>query len=127
MYEVFEQSISSLHHISYPDKIDFLMKNEIALWDVLEVCERDGSGDPDIRNGASNDFHKFLSDHRNIKSVCFNGQKAKKLFFSDYDQRSFQDVTFLCMPSTSPANAGISFEEKVRRWRCIRNCHRTYP
>jgi hypoxanthine-DNA glycosylase len=122
MYEVFDQSRYYSPTTPYSEKITFLKQNRVALWDVLEECERDGSGDLDIKNGKSNNFGKFLSEYRDIRCVVLNGQKANKLFFRANDERSFQDVKFLCLPSTSPANAGISFKEKVGKWRSLRTC-----
>ena len=61
---------------SYADKTILLSTNGIGLWDVLKECERKGSGDPDIKNGVSNNFIEFLSEYSNVKCICFNGQKA---------------------------------------------------
>jgi hypoxanthine-DNA glycosylase len=107
---------------TYPEKIALLERNGIALWDVLEECERDGSGDPDIKNGRCNDFPKFFSEHPGIRCVFFNGQKASKLFLKGNGEGTFPEIRFQCLPSTSPANAGMPLKEKVGKWRSVREC-----
>ncbi len=104
---------------SYADKTILLRNNGIGLWDVLKECERKGSGDPEIKNGVSNDFVKFLSEYSKIQCICFNGQKANQLFFKLNRKESFRKVKFYILPSTSSANARTSFNEKVGKWRVV--------
>ena len=44
---------------SYKEKSDFLIKKNIAIWDVLESCEGKGSLDSSIKNEKPNNFKKF--------------------------------------------------------------------
>ncbi|WP_431242133.1 DNA-deoxyinosine glycosylase [Flavobacterium sp. P21] len=94
-----------------------LEKNKIALWDVLQYCDRVGSLDSAIKNEIANDFETFLKQHSNIKAILFNGQKAHA-FFKKYIhlEKTYQLIT---LPSTSPANAGKSFDSKLSEWKII--------
>ena len=44
-----------------PEKKSFLLRNKIALWDVIESCDITGSSDSSIKNVTANDFSKILS------------------------------------------------------------------
>jgi len=102
----------------YEERKNILLENRIALWDVLEACVREGSLDSAIEQEVPNDFDSFLKAHPNIKYICFNGQKAAK-YFKQYVGVGDR-YTLLTLPSTSPANAGMSFEKKLMEWESIR-------
>ncbi|MBA4321130.1 MAG: DNA-deoxyinosine glycosylase, partial [Flavobacterium sp.] len=71
-----------------------------------------------IEQEVPNDFVSFLKAHPNIKYICFNGQKAAKYFKQDVPVGD--QYILLTLPSTSPENAGISFEKKLMEWKSIR-------
>jgi hypoxanthine-DNA glycosylase len=119
---IYQPSQFSKPNRNYEGKIDILKQKRVGIWDVLKVCERDGSGDPDIKNGVSNNFIEMLTVYPNIKAVFFNGKKAYQLFFKLNDERSFKSIEFISLPSTSPANAGMSFKQKVESWYVVRKC-----
>jgi len=98
----------------YPAKKLMLKEARIALWDVCDVCERDGSLDTAIMDEIPNDLKKFLKKYKEIKIIAFNGGKAEKL----YDKHFSRDpvYSYLSLPSSSPANAGINWETKVKMW-----------
>lgn len=101
----------------YEAKKEILLKNNIAVWDVLKYCDRVGSLDSAIKNEITNDFETFLKEHPHIKTILFNGQKAAT-FFKKYIKIS-DDYKQIILPSTSPANAGKSFELKLKEWEVI--------
>jgi hypothetical protein len=83
-------------------------------------------GDPldaDIADDAiPNTFRAFFHAHPDIQLIGFNGGTAAKLYerhvlttLSD-EQRA---IPRSILPSTSPAHAGLSFAEKVKRWSAI--------
>jgi len=104
----------------YTERCAMLMRKKIALWDVLSGAVRPGSLDADIQTAtvAVNDFRSFLASHGTIERICFNGQKAEKLF-AQKAQTSLgnRDVRLLTLPSTSPAYAAMIFDEKLGHWR----------
>jgi hypoxanthine-DNA glycosylase len=85
----------------------------IAIWDVYGACERAGALDSAIRNGVPNDFAALRKSAVVVRLVCFNGQAAGK-FAPQLTALGFETVV---LPSTSPANAGWSFERKLAAWR----------
>ena len=106
-----------LHEYSYELKLKTLLKNNIALWDTIKTCKRDGSLDSDIQNETPNDIRKLLKKHPNIKTIYLNGNKsysAFKKYFSDLQDK------YNCqrMPSTSPANARYGLDKLIEEW-CI--------
>lgn len=103
----------------YETRKNILIKNHIALWDVLQYCDRVGSLDSNIKNEIANDFENFLKQHPKIETIFFNGQKAAA-FFKKYVhlQKEYHLVT---LPSTSPANASKALEYKLDEWKTIKS------
>ena len=105
---------------NYGHRCNALLDHKIALWDVLASSVRPGSLDADIDLSTAmvNDFSEFLSEHRGIDRICFNGQKAAKIFRGRVAASSLRSgIELLTLPSTSPAHAAMSFAEKLNRWR----------
>ena len=102
---------------NYQVKKELLLKNGIALWDVLRNCERSSSLDTDIKQEIPNDLRTFLITHPAISKIFFNGKGAAK-FFSKY----FADISLAneALPSTSPAHA-VKWEQKLAIWQIINN------
>lgn len=100
----------------YDEKTTFLLKNNIALWDVIQNCEREGSLDSNIKNPIPNDINGLLLKYPNIKLICFNGKKAEESF-KRYVQKGLErkDIKTISLPSTSPANT-MKFEDKLKIW-----------
>ena len=98
------------------DKINLLLQNGIAIWDVLRTCERQSSLDTDIKMEVPNDLRQFLSSHSGISKIFFNGKGAAR-YFSKY----FADISLpnQVLPSTSPAHA-IKWEQKLAIWQVIK-------
>lgn len=105
----------------YSQKRQMLLRNKIAVWDVLQACERPGSLDSAIVKEVPNNFTAFLNEHPNIKIIAFNGQKAAAFFKKHV--RLYRDYTFVTLPSTSPANASKNFEQKLTEWKVIGKSH----
>jgi hypoxanthine-DNA glycosylase len=93
----------------------------IAIWDVLAGCQRRSSLDSHIepRSIVVNDFAGFLRAHPLIRGIAFNGAAAAALYrrhalpLLDSPAR---DLPTMQMPSTSPANAGLTLADKRRAW-----------
>ncbi len=107
---------------SYEDRVTALLGSGVAVWDVLGACEREGSLDQNIRDPQPNDFTSFFREHRKIRHVFCNGQQSRKWFHSlvlpTLEELDLQlQVTGL--PSTSPANAGMKYEQKLAAWRVV--------
>jgi TDG/mug DNA glycosylase family protein len=116
IYSLFDEDLSD----DYEQKIAFLLKHKIALWDVLESCEREGSADADIKNPIPNDIPALLKEHANIEHIYFNGGNAEKLFKMHIKKKINDSCPKLStLPSTSPANA-VPFTEKLKRWEVVK-------
>ena len=105
---------------SYVERCSALQRGQIALWDVLASSVRPGSLDADIQMSTANvnDFEHFFAAHSNIERICFNGQKAAKIFSDRVPYNLVGSrIQLLTLPSTSPAHAAMHFDEKLRRWR----------
>ena len=103
----------------YPDRCEQLRAHRIAVWDVLASSVRPGSMDAHIQleSARANDFAGFLSDHGQIRRICFNGRKAEALFTRLVTPVfSSTHLEFVSLPSTSPAYAAMSFDEKRDVW-----------
>ncbi|MCM1111898.1 MAG: DNA-deoxyinosine glycosylase [Muribaculum sp.] len=103
--------------VSIPEKRAFLLRNRIALWDVIASCDIIGSSDSSIRNVLPNDLGTVL-ERSPVRRICLNGGKAWELFqkycAADCRERGIADVWKL--PSTSPANAAWSVERLTEAW-----------
>lgn len=99
------------------EKKAFLIRNHIALWDVIGSCDIDGSSDSSIRNVKVNDISMILTT-ADIKAIYLNGKKAYHLY-QKYMQPVIQREG-VCLPSTSPANAVWSLEKLKQAWSVIR-------
>ncbi|SAK69148.1 G-T/U mismatch-specific DNA glycosylase-like protein [Caballeronia pedi] len=104
-----------LHALAYEDRLARLVALGIGLWDVLAACEREGSLDAAIRNASPNDFAAFHTRFPKLRKVCFNGKTSGKFA----PVLSAAGYATLVLPSSSAANAILSFDQKLRIWRDI--------
>jgi hypoxanthine-DNA glycosylase len=102
----------------YAERLAFLAAHRIALWDVCEVGERQASADATIRQETPNRIDRLLDRYPLISSVAFNGTGARRLFDRHFPRRL--GLTYLALPSTSPAHARIDFAGKLARWTALR-------
>jgi hypoxanthine-DNA glycosylase len=108
---------------SYAQRTAYLTAAGVALWDVLQSCERSGSLDSAIRRETQrvNDFSAFFAAHPKMRAVYFNGAHAAQVFARVVlpTLADRPDLQFVRLPSTSPAHASRSFEDKLAEWRQI--------
>ena len=98
----------------YGEKKKLTRDNGIAVWDVIESCEITGALDKNIREPVYNcALPGFIKDN-GIKRVLFNGTASHKLFRRGIGEPGTE---FFILPSTSPANAGTSYEKKFEAWK----------
>ena len=111
--EIFNEEFS----LNYQERIKILQKHHIALWDVIDTCERKGSLDSEIRNEEANKIEDLLQDFPNVKAIFCNGQKSYKNLQKILGKDFYLPIFVL--PSTSPANASKKYEEKLFSWKII--------
>ncbi|KAF2518696.1 DNA-deoxyinosine glycosylase [Flavobacterium salilacus subsp. salilacus] len=92
-----------------------LLKNyDIALWDVLQYCEREGSLDSKIKNEQPNDFNIFYKKFPNVKYVFFSSKNAYAYYNKYIGLR--EELVYDILPSPSGANASMPFLKKLAVW-----------
>lgn len=119
----FWRVLAALCHEKTPGSIQekraFLLRNRIALWDVIQSCDILGSSDSTIRNVTPNDMTRIL-DRAPIQRICLNGGKAYALFQKYCEiscrEHASREIQIIKLPSTSPANAAWSLERLVEEW-----------
>ncbi len=104
----------------YAQRIRFLKEKQIALWDVLKSCNREGSLDSGITNGISNDVAGLINTYSNIQVVFCNGTMAESQFRTKIFPLLKRPVLYTRLYSTSPANASVPYQKKVENWLQIR-------
>ena len=112
MFHLFDAEFSD----DYGTRINFIKQNKIALWDVVESCERKGSLDTEIKAEIDNDIPQLIENHSNIKMIFCNGQKSYKNLLKILG-KNFK-IPILVLPSTSPLHT-VRFEEKLESWKVI--------
>lgn len=118
-------SILDIKADSYETRCQGLLQCRIALWDVLKSCTRSSSLDADIVESSivPNDFSTFLTVHSGIEVIFFNGAMAEKMYLRNvlpHLPEQLTGIRLVRLPSTSPANASISYEEKRLSWQQVR-------
>jgi len=108
--------------LAYSQRVQALQQTPVAVWDVLQQCDRSGSLDSAIKTDSRypNDFVKFFGEHVHIKTVVFNGGEAEKSFRQTVlpTLASVPALTLLRAPSTSPAYT-LALAEKITQWRLL--------
>ena len=113
--------------LPYFERLTALQETGIALWDVLQACERDGSLDGNIQKESelANDLPNLLDNYPSIGVIGFNGGKAwtafRRLVQPLLNPITHDRLKLIPLPSTSPANAGMPFEEKLKQWQAIQH------
>ena len=111
--EIFNEEFTT----NYQQRIEILEKHHIALWDVIDTCERKGSLDSEIRNEEANKIEELLQNFSNIKAIFCNGQKSHKNLQKILGKKFRMPI--IVLPSTSPAYAGLSYFDKLKSWYII--------
>ena len=117
----FWKVIASLYNENVPaiieEKKEMLLRNHIALWDVVASCEIRGSSDTSIRNVKANDIKKLIQE-TSISRIYVNGKTAYKLYQKYLE--GHLGMKAVVLPSTSPANAAYSLDRLLEEWKIIK-------
>ena len=118
MGDIFNADVSD-----YAARCDLVRAHDLALWDVLKYCEREGSLDAAIRQDSMivNDFAGLFKKHRCITKVCLNGGTAAQVFgkhvLPHLPELVAGRLNMIRLPSTSPAHAGMRYADKLAVWK----------
>lgn len=113
--------------LDYQQGQQLLIAERIALWDVLKSCVRQGSLDADIDKNSFviNDFISLFKTFKHIRFIFFNGGAAEKLFKKNVYPLlavEYRTLQYVKLPSTSPAYAAMSYQDKLEAWRVLKPC-----
>lgn len=101
---------------SIEEKKSLLLKNNIAIWDVIASCEIEGSSDSSIKNVIPNDINSIL-EKSSITQIFCNGGKSHSLYKRYLEKNT--NIKAILLPSTSPANARFSLDKLIEDWSII--------
>lgn len=100
------------------EKRSMLLRNHVALWDVIASCDITGSSDSSIKNVIPNDVKSIINLSK-VQKIYVNGKKAK-LLYDKYLEKEI-GMSAVCLPSTSPANASWNLERLQKEWKRLLN------
>ena len=118
------------------DRYACLKKQQIGLWDVIAKCEFATQSSLDSKIVKSsivyNDFNILRQTCPQLKMIIFSSKNAEKTFncyLKTLGESSIYNwiskIKTVTLPSTSPANAKISINEKKRIWfECLKQIKR---
>lgn len=99
------------------EKENLMLKNKIALFDVLSSCNITNADDSSIKSEIPNDFSEIF-EKANIKAIFTTGKKATKLY-EKYFVKTKEDLKPIYLPSTSGANCSIKIEKLIEEFEVI--------
>ncbi|MCM1307029.1 MAG: DNA-deoxyinosine glycosylase [Butyrivibrio sp.] len=102
--------------VTVSEKKEMLLEHKIALWDVVQSCEIEGSADASIRGVIPNRL-EAVTAAAPVERIYANGSMAGKLYAKYCADSLNMDITVL--PSTSPANAAFGLERLIEAWRAV--------
>lgn len=108
--------INYLKNADIEEKKLFLIKNNIAVWDIIESCDIIGSSDSSIKNVVPADIENIIK-HTKINTIFTNGKLAGTLYEKYFGEKI--KVDHIVLPSTSPANAAYNMEKLTEKWLVI--------
>ena len=111
---VIGQDIASL---DYDARLASLLAGGVGLWDTVASALREGSLDAALRAVEGNALGNLVASLPALRAIGFNGAAAAKI-----GRRALGDtpLALIDLPSSSPAHARMSFEEKAQRWKSLR-------
>lgn len=106
MSKIFNEDIGE----TKKEKIEFLKRHRIALFDVIKSCEINSSSDTSIKNPIPNDLLPIIKNSK-IDTIFTTGKKSYELY-NKYCLH-ITNIEAIYLPSTSPANCPKGIEEKL--------------
>jgi len=124
-WDIMGTLVGAKRELLYSKRLAVLCRNRIALWDVISSCERSGSLDAAIvaRSVHVHSLRDLRSACPKLTAIYFNGRAAETYFFRHVhaaQPAEYTGIKLTALPSTSPANASLSLNEKIEQWRQIK-------
>lgn len=102
------EELYNINFSSNNDKIEFLLKNNIALWDVFKEVDIKGSSDSSIKNAKINNLN-IIFETANIKKIFCTGKKAYDFLIKNSNIK----LPIIYLPSPSSANANYKLNDLI--------------
>jgi len=102
------------------EKINFLKKHKIALWDTICECKRKkgNSRDDNLTDIKPCPIEELLTNYPKIKKVAVTSRLAEKVLKKYFKNSPFSILNSpLYLPSPSPLNARINLNQKAKIWK----------
>lgn len=99
---------------SIDERRNYLLNNNVALYDVIYECDIVGSSDLKIKNVIPTNIEELIKETK-ITHIFVNGNKAYELFVK------YNNLNVIKLPSTSPANAAYNLDKLYNEWEIIRD------
>ena len=115
-WKVISKVYNEKEPLTNEEKINLLIRNKIALYDVIKSCTISGSSDSSIKNVKVNDIKSIVSK-TNIKQIFTTGKTAYNLYNKFLRDEVGIDAIYL--PSTSPANAKTTLNDLINIYKNI--------
>lgn len=102
--------------------IELVLKNKLALWDVLYSCDIIGAADNTITNIEYNDIVGLLKRYPNISKIYTTGTKAYELL-AKYNKTHNSKIieAAVRLPSTSPLNCAMSLKKLIEAYSILKS------
>ena len=111
---VIDQDLAPLE---YDARLEALHSAQIGLWDTVASARREGSLDGALRAVDGNALDELVASLPALCAIGFNGATAAKI-----GRRALgrTPLALIDLPSSSPAHARMTLEEKAERWKSLR-------
>jgi len=106
---------------SYQSRVEQISQLPLVLWDTLKACQREGSLDSKIlkQQIEANNIAGLVEQCSGLRAIAFNGAASEK-YFNQLEKHRLpanHQLELIKLPSTSPANASMNFDQKLSVWR----------
>ena len=104
--------------ISTEEKVEFLKKYKLALWDSICECKRikGNSRDDNLEVIKPCPIDELLKKYPNIKKIAVTSRLAEKVIKKHFSFLTFH-FSLIYLPSPSPLNARLNLEKKAKIWK----------
>lgn len=104
--------------LDYEERLATLLGARVGVWDTVASARREGSLDASLREVEAAALGDLVATLPALRAVGFNGATAARL-----GRRALgaTPLALLDLPSSSPANARLSFADKAESWGRLRD------
>lgn len=117
----FWKVVSAIYNSEVPSTIEektkLILNNNLALYDVIYSCDITSSADSSIKNVTPSNLNEVIKNSK-IDRIFVNGKTAE-FYYKKYLEKPL-NISCICLPSTSPANATFSLEKLIKAWSIIK-------